>query len=44
LHINEPKCAIKEAVEAGEIAASRYNSYVQMVEGDEEHYRVDIYN
>jgi len=44
LHINEPKCAIKEAVEAGEIAVSRYNSYVQMVEGDEEHYRVDIYN
>jgi len=44
LHINEPKCAIKEAVESGEIAASRYNSYVQMVEGDEEHYRVDIYS
>jgi len=43
LHINEPKCAIKEAVENGEIAYSRYNSYVQMVEGDEEHYRTDIY-
>lgn len=43
LHINEPKCAIKEAVENGEIAASRYNSYLQMVEGDDEHYRVDIY-
>jgi ribosome biogenesis GTPase len=44
LHINEPKCAIKDAVESGDIAASRYNSYVQMVEGDEEHYRTDIYS
>lgn len=44
IHINEPKCAIKEAVENGDIAYSRYNSYLQMVEGDEEHYRVDIYN
>ncbi len=43
LHINEPKCAIKEAVENGEIAYSRYTSYLQMVEGDEEHYRTDIY-
>ena len=44
LHINEPICAIKDAVENGEIAHSRYNSYVQMVEGDEEHYRTDIYS
>jgi ribosome biogenesis GTPase len=44
LHINEPKCAIKQAIENGEIAASRYNSYLQMVEGEEEHYRVDIYS
>lgn len=44
LHINEPKCAIKEAVENGEIAYSRYNSYMQMIEGDEEHYRVDVYS
>ncbi|WP_298365852.1 ribosome small subunit-dependent GTPase A [uncultured Lutibacter sp.] len=44
MHINEPKCAIKEAVEAGDIAYSRYTSYLQMVEGDEEHYRVDIYS
>jgi len=43
LHINEPKCAIKDAVESDEIAYSRYNSYLQMVEGDEEHYRTDIY-
>jgi ribosome biogenesis GTPase / thiamine phosphate phosphatase len=44
LHVNEPNCAIKEAVEEGEIAYSRYNSYLQMVEGDEEHYRADIYS
>jgi ribosome biogenesis GTPase len=43
MHINEPKCAIKEAVESGEIAYSRYRSYLQMIEGDEEHYRTDIY-
>ena len=44
MHINEPKCAIKDAVENGTIAYSRYNSYLQMVEGDEEHYRTDIYS
>ncbi len=44
LHVNEPNCAIKEAVEEGEIAYSRYNSYLQMVDGDEENYRTDIYS
>ena len=43
LHIDEPHCAIKEAIENDEIAFSRYKSYVQMVEGDEENYRTDIY-
>lgn len=43
LHINEPKCAIKEALDNNEIAFSRYKSYLQMIEGDEENYRVDIY-
>jgi len=43
IHINEPKCAIKEAVENGEIAKSRYKSYVQILAGDEEHYRLDDY-
>ena len=43
MHINEPNCAVKSAVENGEIAFSRYNSYLQMVEGDEENYRVDVY-
>ena len=40
LHIEEPHCAVKAALENGDIALSRYKSYVQMVEGDEEHYRV----
>jgi len=43
IHINEPKCAIKEAVEHGEIAESRYKSYVQILAGDDEHYRIDDY-
>ena len=43
LHLDEPKCAVKDALEAGSIAWSRYRSYVQMVAGDDEHYRVDTY-
>lgn len=43
LHLDEPKCAIKEALDKNEIAWSRYKSYVQMVTGEEENYRVDIY-
>jgi ribosome biogenesis GTPase / thiamine phosphate phosphatase len=35
LHINEPKCAVIEAVENGEIAASRYNSYLSIMNGEE---------
>ena len=32
LHLKEPGCAIKKAVENGEIAASRYKSYLSMLE------------
>jgi len=32
-HINEPGCAIKDAVSGGEIAFSRYESYLSMVGG-----------
>lgn len=31
LHINEPGCAVKEAVEEGSIAFSRFDSYLSMV-------------
>ncbi len=33
LHLNEPGCAIKDAVAEGNIAESRYMSYLSMVEG-----------
>jgi ribosome biogenesis GTPase len=36
LHINEPGCAIKEAVVAGEINENRYASYVNILESIEE--------
>lgn len=35
-HLREPGCAVLKAVEEGTIAASRYDSYVDMVEGVEE--------
>jgi ribosome biogenesis GTPase len=44
LHKEEPHCAIKAALENDEIAWSRYNSYLKILEGDEEHYRTDVYN
>ncbi len=34
-HTREPHCAVIEAVEAGQIALSRYNSYLSMLEGDD---------
>ncbi len=44
LHVKEPKCAIKQALEDDEIAYSRYRSYLQMLEGEDEHYRTDNWN
>lgn len=43
LHLNEPQCAVKEALENEQVAWSRYRSYVQMINGEEENYRVDIH-
>jgi ribosome biogenesis GTPase / thiamine phosphate phosphatase len=34
-HISEPGCAVKEAVEKGMIANSRYNSYISIMTSDE---------
>lgn len=43
-HINEPKCAIKDAVMSGDIAESRYLNYLSIMESDEEEtFRKDIY-
>lgn len=44
LHKEEPHCAVKKALEEDKIAWSRYNSYLKIIEGDDEHYRQDIYN
>jgi len=41
LHVKEPKCAVKEALDKGEVAHSRYRSYLQILEGDDEYYRTD---
>ena len=43
IHIKEPNCAVKEALEIEEISASRYKSYLQILEGEEAHYRTDIW-
>jgi ribosome biogenesis GTPase len=43
-HLNEPRCAVKEAVESGEIDESRYITYCQLMEEDENDiYRKNIY-
>ncbi|OAD90009.1 ribosome small subunit-dependent GTPase A [Aequorivita soesokkakensis] len=43
LHLEEPHCAVKEALENEEVAWSRYKSYLQILEGEEDHFRKDIY-
>lgn len=35
IHLNEPKCAVLEAVHSGIIATSRYESYLSMVAGED---------
>ena len=41
IHLNEPKCAVKTALENDEVSYSRYKSYLQILEGEDEHYRTD---
>lgn len=41
LHKEEPKCAVKAALDNDEISYSRYRSYLQILEGEDEHYRTD---
>ena len=43
-HKEEPHCAIKAALEEGTIAWSRYKSYLQILEGDDTHYRKNNYS
>jgi ribosome biogenesis GTPase len=35
IHLNEPKCAIIQAVESGSIALTRYESYLSMLAGED---------
>ncbi len=44
IHVNEPHCAVKQALEDDEISWSRYKSYLQILEGEEENYRTDIWD
>ncbi|WP_299164122.1 ribosome small subunit-dependent GTPase A [uncultured Eudoraea sp.] len=43
LHLDEPKCAVKAALDKDEVSWSRYRSYVQIVTGEEDTYRIDNY-
>ncbi|WP_047247619.1 ribosome small subunit-dependent GTPase A [Maribacter thermophilus] len=43
IHLDEPKCGVKEALEEGKVSWSRYRSYLQMISGEEENYRMDAY-
>lgn len=44
LHVHEPKCAVKNALDNDEIAYSRYRSYISILEGEDVHYRTDNYD
>lgn len=46
LHKEEPQCAVKDALDNDKISWSRYRSYIQILEGDDEqnHYRTDVYS
>ena len=44
IHINEPDCAIKKALERGDIAKSRYKNYLNMLEEEQESYRTNNYD
>lgn len=44
LHIDEPGCAVKEALDKDLVSWSRYKSYVQMVSGEDENYRQDTHD
>ena len=41
LHLEEPQCAVKAALDRDEVAFSRYRSYLQILEGEDETYRTE---
>ena len=44
IHVNEPHCAVKDAIAEGEIANSRYKSYLSMLFAEDEYYRTNKYH
>lgn len=46
IHTKEPHCAVKEALDQDKISWSRYKSYLQILNGEDEkeHFRTDIWN
>ena len=44
MHVNEPKCIVKEFVVDGKIAVSRYENYLQILKDDSSSYRVDNFD
>ncbi len=43
LHVDEPHCAVKEALDLDQVSWSRYKSYVQMLTEDDQNYRTDLF-
>ena len=45
MHLKEPKCAVKNALETGELSEERYKSYISILEelNSDSNFRVDIY-
>lgn len=43
LHLDEPNCGVKEALDADKVSWSRYKSYVQILTGEDENYRTDLF-
>ncbi len=42
-HTHEPDCAVVAAVDNGKISPTRYNSYINILSGDEGKHREDVY-
>ena len=43
IHKNEPDCEVKIAVQKGDIAKSRYENYLNMLDDDSQNYRINNY-